>query len=68
MKITKNLESENNHKIMSYNNCYICDKNLINNNNELEQENVILINPHIYLAYDKIFCSPACRSYFLDNI
>ena len=59
---------ENNYQIISYNNCYICDKNLINNNTELEQENIILINPKIYLAYDKIFCSSSCRNYFLSNI
>ena len=67
-KQSNDFLSENNLKIISNNNCYICNKNLINNNNELEQENVTLINPHIYLAYDKIFCSPGCRSYFLDNI
>ena len=38
------------------------------NNTELEQENIILINPKIYLAYDKIFCSSSCRNYFLSNI
>jgi hypothetical protein len=68
-KQSNDFLSENNLKIISSNNCYICDKNLINNNNnELEQENVILINPKIYLAYDKIFCSPMCRNYFLINI
>jgi len=67
-KQSNDLLPKNNQKNILYNNCYICDKNLIDNNNELEQENITLINLPIYLAYDKIFCSPSCRNYFLSNI
>ena len=67
-KQSNDFLSENNQKIIIYNNCYICSKNLINNNIELEQENDKLINHPIYLAYDKIFCSPLCRNHFLSNI